>query len=185
MHTLKTLALVTAAAVLAGCASKVDLNEAPVEKRDLPATTATAPAAATTPAPRPAQVQPQSQVATVDAGAQALAAANAAGRIVYFDFDSFVLKDEFRGLVEAHGKSLAAQRNRRVVVEGHTDERGGREYNLALGQKRAETVVRALALLGAQPNQLEAVSFGKERPAAAGSNEEAWSKNRRAELKDR
>jgi peptidoglycan-associated lipoprotein len=68
------------------------------------------------------------------------------------------------------------------MIEGHTDERGGSEYNLALGQKRAEAVRRALELLGVRENQIEAVSYGKERPAAAGSNEEAWAKNRRAEL---
>jgi peptidoglycan-associated lipoprotein len=70
-------------------------------------------------------------------------------------------------------------------VEGHTDERGGREYNLALGQKRAEAVARSLTLLGAADAQLEAVSFGEERPAVQGSDEAAWAKNRRAELKDR
>ena len=69
-----------------------------------------------------------------------------------------------------------------MVVEGHTDERGGREYNLALGQKRAESVTKALALLGAADSQIEAVSFGKERPAAQGNDEAAWAKNRRAEL---
>ena len=72
-----------------------------------------------------------------------------------------------------------------MVVEGHTDERGGREYNLALGQKRAEAVVRSLTLLGVGDQQLEAVSFGEERPAAQGSDEAAWARNRRAELKDR
>jgi peptidoglycan-associated lipoprotein len=80
---------------------------------------------------------------------------------------------------------MSADRKRRMIVEGHTDERGGREYNLALGQKRADAVVRSMVLLGAQDGQLEAVSFGKERPAAQGSDEAAWAKNRRAELKDR
>jgi peptidoglycan-associated lipoprotein len=80
---------------------------------------------------------------------------------------------------------LNANRSRKMIVEGHTDERGGREYNLALGQKRAEAVVRSLTLLGAGDAQLEAVSFGEERPAAQGSDEAAWAKNRRAELKDR
>jgi peptidoglycan-associated lipoprotein len=84
-----------------------------------------------------------------------------------------------------HAKALAANRAKRMVIEGHTDERGGREYNLALGQKRAEAVVRSLALLGADEKQLEAVSFGKERPAVEGSDEAAGAKNRRAELKDR
>lgn len=104
------------------------------------------------------------------------------GKVIYFDFDSYVLKDEYRPLVDSYAKSLTADRKKHVVVEGHTDERGGREYNLALGQKRAETVTKALALLGAADSQLEAVSYGKERPAVQGSDEAAWAKNRRAEL---
>ena len=79
----------------------------------------------------------------------------------------------------------AANRTKRMTIEGHTDERGGREYNLALGQKRAEAVLRSMVLLGVQRRQLEAVSFGEERPAVQGSDEAAWAKNRRAELKDR
>ena len=106
-------------------------------------------------------------------------------RIVYFDFDSFVIKDDYRGMLDGHAKALAAAKARHAVVEGHTDERGGREYNLALGQKRAEAVVKSLALLGVGQGQLEAVSFGEERPAAQGSDESTWARNRRAELKDR
>ena len=105
-----------------------------------------------------------------------------AGRIVYFDFDSFALKDEYRPTVDSYAKSLTADRKKRIAIEGHTDERGGREYNLALGQKRAEVVARAMTLLGATDTQVEAVSFGKERPAMQGSDEAAWAKNRRAEL---
>ena len=88
-------------------------------------------------------------------------------------------------MIEAHAKRLTANRTQRTTIEGHTDERGGREYNLALGQKRAEAVLRSLTLLGVAETQLEAVSFGKERPAVQGSDEAAWAKNRRAELKDR
>jgi peptidoglycan-associated lipoprotein len=106
-------------------------------------------------------------------------------RVIYFDFDSYVVKDEFRGTIDAHAKLLAADRNKRLSIEGHTDERGGREYNLALGQKRAEAVQRSLVLLGASEKQIEAVSFGKERPAVQGSDEAAWAQNRRAELKTR
>jgi peptidoglycan-associated lipoprotein len=101
---------------------------------------------------------------------------------VYFDFDSFVVKSEYQPVVEAHGKYLASTKNRRIVVEGHTDERGGREYNLALGQKRAEAVKQRLMLLGATDGQIETVSFGKEKPKAVGSNEEAWAQNRRADI---
>ncbi len=101
---------------------------------------------------------------------------------VFFEFDSFVVTATYQPVVEAHGKYLAANPNRRITVEGHTDERGGREYNLALGQKRAEAVKQRLLLLGAKEPQIETVSFGKEKPRATGSNEEAWAQNRRADI---
>jgi len=106
-------------------------------------------------------------------------------RVIYFDFDSNVVKEEFRSAIEGHAKRLMAAKGKKVVIEGHTDERGGREYNLALGQRRAEAVQKSLTLLGVSGDQIESVSFGKERPAVQGSNEEAWAKNRRAEIKDR
>ena len=104
------------------------------------------------------------------------------GRVIYFDFDSHVIRPEFQPIVEGHARHLRANGARKVVIEGHTDERGGREYNLALGQKRAEAVRRALGLLGVADAQVEAVSFGKEKPAVAGSDEAAWARNRRAEI---
>jgi peptidoglycan-associated lipoprotein len=88
-------------------------------------------------------------------------------------------------MLEAHAKVLGANRSKRMTLEGHTDERGGREYNLALGHKRADAVLKSLVLLGAVDSQLEAVSFGEERPAVPGSDEAAWAKNRRVELKDK
>ena len=186
------LAPLTAALLLAGCGSTVKLDETPVESRTPTAVVGQAgstgsAAAATSGTGTPA---PQSQVATVSlpgaAGVGNAAPGTAAlGRVVYFDFDSFVVKDDFRGLIDAHAKVLAAQRSKRLVIEGHTDDRGGREYNLALGQKRAEAVAKSLALLGVQESQLEAVSFGKERPVVEGQDEAAWARNRRAELKDR
>jgi peptidoglycan-associated lipoprotein len=106
-------------------------------------------------------------------------------RVIYFDFDSFVVKEEFRGAVDGHAKRLLAAKAKKIIIEGHTDERGGHEYNLALGQKRAEAVQKSLTLLGVPGDQIESVSFGEERPAVAGSTEEAWAKNRRAEIKDR
>ena len=173
----KTLALCVAAAALlmAGCASKVPLADdksVPIESR-----TGTAPGAGAGGAG-----SGQTAVTTVNAGSTA---GTSAPRVVYFDFDSYTIKDEYRGLIEANAKSLAAAKTKRMTVEGHTDERGGREYNLALGQKRAETVARAMALLGVNADQVEAVSFGKERPAAQGGDEAAWAKNRRAEIKDK
>ncbi|MBY0366583.1 MAG: peptidoglycan-associated lipoprotein Pal, partial [Burkholderiaceae bacterium] len=126
----------------------------------------------------------QSKVATVDLNAQYNEQVKDK-RVVYFDFDSDVVKEEFRPLVDLHAKRLNNNRKIALNLEGHTDERGGREYNLALGQRRAEAVAKSLTLLGVQAAQVEAVSFGKERPAVQGSTEEAWAKNRRVELKDK
>jgi len=105
-----------------------------------------------------------------------------AKRSVYFDYDSFIVKDEFRPVIEAHAKYLISHKNRHIVIQGNTDERGGREYNLALGQKRAEAVRKALSLLGVPDSQMEAVSLGKEKPKATSSDEAAWAENRRADI---
>ena len=105
-----------------------------------------------------------------------------AKRSVYFDYDSFIVKDEFKPVVEAHAKYLASNKGRKVIIQGNTDERGGREYNLALGQKRAEAVRKSLSVLGVSDAQIEAVSFGKEKPKANGSDEAAWAENRRADI---
>lgn len=103
-------------------------------------------------------------------------------RSVFFDFDSFVVKSEYQPVVQTHGGYLGSNKQRRVTVEGNTDERGGREYNLALGQKRAEAVKQRLMLLGVADAQVETVSFGKEKPRSTGSGEDAWAQNRRADL---
>lgn len=165
------------AAVLAGCASGVKLDQPPVEDRNA---TAVTPGTGSTTTPG----ADTSRVAPVDADR---AAGNLAGpanvsRIVYFDYDSNVIKPEFQQLIEAHARFLKTNGNRHVVIEGHTDERGGSEYNLALGQRRSEAVRKALELLGVKDSQVEAVSFGKEKPATDGHDETAWAKNRRAEI---
>ena len=103
-------------------------------------------------------------------------------RSVYFDYDSYVVKDEFQALLAAHGKFLAANAKMKMLIQGNADERGSREYNLALGQKRADAVRKALALLGAREDQLEAVSLGEEKPACSESTEECWAKNRRGDM---
>jgi peptidoglycan-associated lipoprotein len=190
------LSALASAAFLAGCSSTpVAPQTPPVETRQV---------AAPAPAPAPVAAAPaptsQSRVTTVDLAAQqraaeqaaATAAATAAAaaaakvpRIIYFDFDSFAIKEEFKPTLDAYANVLSTNKARKLVVEGHADERGGREYNLALGQKRADAVVKSIALLGGSDAQIEAVSFGEERPAVQGADEAAWSKNRRAELKDR
>ena len=132
---------------------------------------------------RPAR-RPRDTFAAVDLGSATQQAAGPAGlsKVLYFDYDSFVVKPEFQSVIDGHARFLKANAARKIVIEGHTDERGGREYNLALGQKRSEAVRRALGLLGVPEAQIEAVSFGKEKPAATGSDEESFARNRRAEL---
>lgn len=103
-------------------------------------------------------------------------------RVVYFAFDSSEIKTKYAKLLAAHGEYLGANPDVSVTVEGHTDERGSREYNLALGERRAESVKQVLTLNGADAEQIETVSYGEERPAVQGHDEEAWSKNRRAKL---
>jgi peptidoglycan-associated lipoprotein len=171
------------AAMAVGCSSPVkleDKGDVPIESRTPTPAGALGGAGA---GGAGAGQSGQSQVTTVNLDKNAAAAA--AARVVYFDFDSYVVKDEYRPVIEAHAKRMVANRSLRATIEGHTDERGGREYNLALGQKRAESVLRSMTLLGVNENQLEAVSFGKERPADPGSDEAAWAKNRRAEIKDK
>ncbi|MDO8931734.1 MAG: peptidoglycan-associated lipoprotein Pal [Rhodocyclaceae bacterium] len=103
-------------------------------------------------------------------------------RAIYFDYDSYVVKDEFRPLIEAHARFLVNNPKFRVLIQGNADERGSREYNLALGQKRAEAVKKALQLLGAREDQTESVSLGEEKPVCTEQTEECWAKNRRGDL---
>jgi len=103
-------------------------------------------------------------------------------RSIYFDFDSFAIKDEYRSTLDAHAKYLTGNRARKAVIQGNTDERGSREYNLALGQKRAEAVRRALIALGVSESQLEAVSLGEEKARSGANDDAALAENRRADL---
>lgn len=103
-------------------------------------------------------------------------------RSIYYDFDKFDVKDEYRSLVEAHAKYLRENPAARMLVQGNTDERGSREYNVSLGQRRADGVKRMLVLLGARDGQVESVSLGEEKPQAEGRNAQAWAKNRRSDM---
>jgi peptidoglycan-associated lipoprotein len=105
-----------------------------------------------------------------------------ATRVVYFDFDSSEIKGTGTDVVAAHAKYLARHSEQRVRLEGHTDERGSREYNIGLGERRAQSVRRALLLQGAADAQISTVSYGEERPAVPGHDEAAWAKNRRVEI---
>lgn len=175
------LALATA---LAGCSSvSLDEGQVPVEDRKGAAVITEPPAREAAAAPDP-RASTQSRVAPVSADNGSGAQTGPAGiaRLIFFDYDSYAVKPEYQAVIEGHARFLRADPARKIAVEGHTDERGGREYNLALGQRRAEAVRRELGRLGVPDSQVEAVSFGKEKPAATGSDDAAWSKNRRAEI---
>ena len=103
-------------------------------------------------------------------------------RVIYFEYDSIRVQPQYRAVIEAHGGWLAANPGTVITLEGHADERGSREYNLALGERRARTIKTQLGLLGVTPEQLRLVSYGEEQPAAGGHDEAAWQQNRRVEI---
>jgi peptidoglycan-associated lipoprotein len=166
------MAAVVALTALAGCGSSVKLDEKP------------APTSTATPTPAQPRQSQSGPVQTVDVTKAQESGKGPAGvsPSIYFDYDQFVIKDEYKPVVDGHAKFLSANAGRRVSLEGHADERGSREYNLALGQKRADAVRRALALLGVKDEQMEAVSFGKEKPRNPGHDEAAWAENRRVDF---
>jgi len=107
-----------------------------------------------------------------------------AKRSVYFDYDSNAVKDEYRGLVQDHSRYMTtAKKDSRIRIEGNADERGSREYNLALGQRRAEAVKRVMTVLGVADGRIETISFGEEKPKANGHDEASWAENRRADIR--
>ncbi|MBL8370880.1 MAG: peptidoglycan-associated lipoprotein Pal [Burkholderiaceae bacterium] len=176
------------ALLLTACGTGVKLDEgAPVEDRTgtavtgVPSGQPSSGAEAGRTSPTPPSTSQGTQVAPVTVTPSPTEPASPVGaNLVFFDYDSFVIKPEFQLVVDAHARYLRANPGKRAVVEGHTDERGGREYNVALGQKRAEAVQRALGILGVESARVEAISFGKEKPAQAGQDEAAHARNRRA-----
>lgn len=171
MRNFKSVAFIaSAAALLAACSSPTKLNETPVVEKS--------------PEPAPAQADTRDirpvETGTVDPLNDPKGVL--ANRSVYFDYDSFVVRADGQPVVQNHSGYLTKNTSRKVLIQGNTDERGGTEYNLALGQKRAEAVRRSMASLGVSEGQMEAVSLGEEKPKATGSNEEAWAENRRADI---
>ena len=188
-RTLASIVTLAAAFALGACSSAVKLDEsAPVESRGGAAGAGAGAGGATaggigSGSTSGSSERPVAQV-TIDPSKDPLNDPNSplSRRSVYFDFDSFVVKDEFRPVVQAHAAFLGTNKTRRVVIQGNTDERGSREYNLALGQKRAAAVRRSLTALGVPDAQIEAVSFGEEKPKATGSDEASYAENRRADI---
>ena len=178
-----TVALAAIGSVLiSACGSSTKLNDVPVEDK-APQSVSSSGSGSAAGSTSTAAINRDVKPVTLDSSPGDKAGPSGIARIVYFDYDSNVIKPEFQALIESHAKFLKTGNNsRKIMVEGHTDERGGREYNLALGQKRSEAVRRALSLLGVTDAQVEAVSFGKEKPAANGSDEATFAQNRRAEI---
>jgi len=167
--------------LFAGCSSTKDEQKgAAIEDRTAGATQPTPPKG-----PSTAGVK-DGQVATVTVPPRESTPSDMAGdlakRSIFFDFDSNIVKEEFRPTVAAHAKNLTQNRTKKMIIQGNTDERGSREYNLALGQRRADSVRQMMTVLGAQGGQIETVSFGEEKPRAQGSDESAYTQNRRADI---
>lgn len=129
---------------------------------------------------KPAQIEPPTELS----GPAMLRDPNniLSKRIIYFDFDSNLVKEEFRPLVAAHAKYISQDRNAKMIIQGNTDERGSREYNIALGQRRSDAVKQMMTVLGADGARVESVSFGEEKPRMQGESEAAYAENRRAEI---
>lgn len=176
MKIANTWALVGSAVILAACSSAPQLNSA---------TSNNQPAPMPSPAPMPVQTtamaEPTSKATEVPAYLDPKSAISMQ-RSIFFDYNHFAVKPEFAKLLEMHGQYLASNPQVSIRVQGNADERGGAEYNLALGQKRADAVVRTLKLYGVKDSQLESISFGSEKPKAMGHSEAAWAQNRRVDL---
>src|SRR5688572_24218073 len=180
----KLILSMAALALLAGCASKEVKEQPPatVEERAPTTGAATPPVTQPPPAAKPDTVVKPIIQKPIVANPLTDPGNILSKRSVFFDYDSSVIKDEFKPLVTAHAQYLTQNRSARVVIQGNTDERGSREYNIALGQRRADSVKQMMLLLGAQESQIESVSFGEEKPRATGQSESSFSENRRADI---
>lgn len=175
----KLLIGLSAALLLSACATKDPVTEVKVEDR-APAT-ATTTTTTQTPTTQGTQGQ-QSGVATRPADPLKDPNNPLSKRVIYFEYDKDVVKPEYAALVQAHASYLGQNRNRKVRLEGHADERGSREYNMALGQRRADAVRKATAVLGVGNERVETISFGEDKPKSSGHDEAAWAQNRRVEI---
>jgi peptidoglycan-associated lipoprotein len=176
----RSVVLFAMVGVLAGCASTPEEQKPAVTEERTPTIADT-----TKPTPTKPPAEPKTGVTKPQAvGVDPLKdpANILSRRSIYFDYDQFVVKEEFKPVVSAHARYVSQNRSARVTIQGNTDERGSREYNLALGQRRADAVKQMMTLLGAPAGQIETISFGEEKPRAQGSNEQAWAENRRADL---
>ena len=175
---MKNAALIIATALLAAaCASKDTKTEATVDDKSKPLADSRG-------GPTPGQVTPARPTPQIAGDPLKDPNSPLYKRSVYFDFDSNAVKDEYRNLITAHSRYLTTdKKDARLRIEGNCDERGSREYNLALGQRRAEAVKKVMTVLGVQDGRIETTSYGEEKPQAMGHDESSWSQNRRADIK--
>lgn len=168
------IAVASSTLLFAGCASTPD---------EQPTATQAAPAAASSETPR-AQARPADRRAAAPAAPAVTKGVDGMPhqRTIYYDYDQFDIRADYRKIVEAHAQYLRDNPRAKVTIEGNADERGSREYNVALGQRRSDNVKKMLVLLGAREAQVEAVSLGEEKPMCADHNEQCWAKNRRGEM---
>ncbi len=162
--------------LLSACASKEPVKDVPVTDTKKPDTTTATPKTDTSTRTDTVKSDPVSGNPLKDPGNIL------SKREVFFDYDKDVVRDEFRSLLQAHAKYLVDNKNRRIRLEGHADERGSREYNMALGQRRADAVRRVLSVLGVTDTRIEMISFGEDKPKSNGHDEGSWAQNRRAEI---
>lgn len=174
MNRTQIFTALAAALVIGGCATSG--NDATSSSSGTAGNQSSA-TSSSAPAPAPA---PSSQLAGRSSGASKMRSPD--GRSVYYEFDKSDLSAEDRRLIEANARYLRQHPDTKVRIEGNADERGSAEYNLALGQRRAETVAKALRAGGVQEDRLEAVSYGKEKPKAYGHDEKSWAENRRSDI---
>jgi peptidoglycan-associated lipoprotein len=177
-----TLAISMLLLVAACKSTPIDVNKAPIDDKSGTGGAGTGQAAGG--AGQTGVVPPSQQVTTVTNDARAEASANEAltKRSIYFDLDSDAVTEASKPVVQAHARYMVANPSIKATIQGNTDERGSREYNLALGQRRAEAVKKLLNVLGVNNAQMESVSFGEEKPRAQGHDETAWAENRRVDI---
>jgi len=173
MFRTKVFASLSVAAFVSACSSPVPVNELPTASRPVAGEAATA---------QSTNTRDISPVQTGSVDALSDPQGTLAKRSIYFDYNSYLLRADGQHVVENHASYLNKNKSRKIIIQGNTDERGGTEYNLALGQKRAEAVRKSLALLGVSENQMEAVSLGENKPKATNGGESAWTENRRADI---
>ena len=166
----KIILAIALSSILAACSSTPSVSDKPAQLSSQPTTTVAA-------------AQPIADAVVKKTAYPPKGVGGSLGeRSIFYDFDKFTIKDQYRPIVDAHGNFLLGNKSAKIILQGNADERGSREYNLALGQRRADSVHKFLTAKGVPDNQIETISFGKEKPRSHGHNEKSWTENRRTDI---